>query len=62
MKEAIQEKAAFQLAFDELNAAVTEQHRATWQAEVELWENNPNDRSIANPFEAKTFGTCLPRD
>jgi hypothetical protein len=62
MKEATREKAGFQVAFEELNTAITEQHRTTWEAEVEQWEANPTDMSIPNPFEVKSVGTCLLRD
>ncbi|KAG2353921.1 hypothetical protein BDR07DRAFT_1454304 [Suillus spraguei] len=34
MKEALQEKAAFHAAFEELNAAITEEHRTSWKAEA----------------------------
>ncbi|KAG2354985.1 hypothetical protein BDR07DRAFT_1381828 [Suillus spraguei] len=54
MKEAMREKAGFQVAFEELNTAITEQHHTTWEAEVEQWEANPTDMSIPNPFEVKS--------
>ncbi|KAG1747266.1 uncharacterized protein EDB91DRAFT_1235984 [Suillus paluster] len=54
MKEAMREKAGFQVAFEELNTAITEQHRTTWEAKVEQWEANPTNTSIPNPFEVKS--------
>ncbi|KAG2360209.1 hypothetical protein BDR07DRAFT_1378174 [Suillus spraguei] len=52
--EAMWEKAGFQVAFEELNTAITEQHHTTWEVEVEQWEANPTDMSIPNPFEVKS--------
>lgn len=50
------EKAAFHATFEELDAAITEEHRIAWKVEVERWEENPNDTSVSNPFEAKSVG------
>lgn len=59
MKEATLEKATFQGAFEELDSVLTEEHRVAWKAEVEMWEDNPNDTRILNPFEAKSIGMSL---
>ncbi|KAG1866770.1 hypothetical protein F4604DRAFT_1928071 [Suillus subluteus] len=64
MKEAMQEKVAFHATFEELDAAITEEHHIAWKAEVERWEDNPNDTSVSNLFEAKSVaimqaGACL---
>ncbi|KAG1729494.1 uncharacterized protein EDB91DRAFT_1239214 [Suillus paluster] len=53
-KEAMLEKVAFHATFKELDAAITEEHHIAWKAEVERWEENPNDPSVSNPFEAKS--------
>ncbi|KIK39713.1 hypothetical protein CY34DRAFT_14196 [Suillus luteus UH-Slu-Lm8-n1] len=53
-KETMLEKAAFHATFEELDAAITEEHRIAWKAEVERWEENPNDMSVSNLFEAKS--------
>ncbi|KAJ8591371.1 hypothetical protein M405DRAFT_851366 [Rhizopogon salebrosus TDB-379] len=55
MNEATQEKLAFEAAFEELDNAITSEHRTGWQEEVNKWECNPNDTSVPNPFEAKTI-------
>jgi len=59
MNEATQEKLAFEAAFEELDNAVTSEHRTRWQEEVNKWECNPNDTSVPNPFEAKTIRECV---
>ncbi|KAG0693366.1 hypothetical protein DFH29DRAFT_985501 [Suillus ampliporus] len=64
MKEATLEKAAFHVAFEELNNALTEKHCIAWKAKVEKWEDNPNDAHVPNPFEPKSVvitqaGACL---
>ena len=58
MNEATQEKLAFEAAFEELNSAITSEHRTGWQEEVDKWECNPNDMNVLNPFEPQTVGKC----
>ncbi|OAX31006.1 hypothetical protein K503DRAFT_704426, partial [Rhizopogon vinicolor AM-OR11-026] len=57
MKEAKEEKVAFQASFEELDSAITGEHRSAWTAEVERWEDNTNDPNIINPFEPKCVVT-----
>lgn len=45
-----------QKAFKGLNKALEPETTEIWQAKVESWEENPNDLSVKNPFEAKV--TC----
>jgi len=56
MKEAKEGKVAFQASFEELDSAITREHHSAWTAEVERWEDNPNDPNIINPFEPKCVG------
>lgn len=56
MKDALTEKAAHKLAFEEFDAAITPEHRTAWLAEMQAWEENPNDTSVPNPLEAKAMG------
>ncbi|KAG1857808.1 hypothetical protein F4604DRAFT_1685104 [Suillus subluteus] len=51
MRDALTEKAAHEVAFEEFDAAITPQHRSAWLAEMKTWEENPNDTSIPNPLE-----------
>ncbi|KIK42376.1 hypothetical protein CY34DRAFT_83691, partial [Suillus luteus UH-Slu-Lm8-n1] len=53
MDEAKDEHEAHASAFEELNGALEPETTMAWSAEVEDWEENPNDLSVANPFEAK---------
>ncbi|KAG1845839.1 hypothetical protein F4604DRAFT_1884248 [Suillus subluteus] len=55
MKDALAEKAAHELAFEEFDAVITPEHRSAWLAEMQAWEENPNDTSISNPLEAKAM-------
>jgi hypothetical protein len=59
MKEAREEKIAFLVSFEELDNAITKEHHNAWTAEVEMWEYNPNDPSVVNPFEPKCVGTSM---
>ncbi|KAG2338577.1 hypothetical protein BDR05DRAFT_1004149 [Suillus weaverae] len=43
MKDALVENAAHKLAFEEFNAAITPKHCSARLAEMEAWEENPND-------------------
>lgn len=53
MDEAKKERAAHHVAFEELDGALKPETTVPWKIEVERWEDNPNDLSVANPFEAK---------
>jgi hypothetical protein len=53
MDEAKDEHKAHASAFEELNGALEPEITAAWRAEVEHWEENPNDLSVPNPFDAK---------
>ncbi|KAG1781328.1 hypothetical protein EV702DRAFT_928617, partial [Suillus placidus] len=55
MKDALAEKAAHKLTFKEFNAAITPEHHSVWLAEMEAWEENPNDMLVPNPLEAKAM-------
>jgi hypothetical protein len=48
------EKVAFHATCEELDAAITKEHHIACKAEVERWEENPNDTSVSNPFKAKS--------
>jgi hypothetical protein len=56
IRDALAEKAEHEMAFEEFNTAITPLHRSAWLAEMEAWEDNPNDTTIPNPLEAKS--TC----
>jgi hypothetical protein len=56
IRDTLAEKAEHEMAFEEFNNAITPVHRSAWLAEMEAWEDNPNDTTIANPLEAKS--TC----
>ncbi|KAG1846735.1 hypothetical protein F4604DRAFT_1884128 [Suillus subluteus] len=53
MDEAKDEHEAHTSAFKELNGALESEITVAWRAEVEHWEENPNDLSVPNPFDAK---------
>ncbi|KAG2103746.1 uncharacterized protein F5147DRAFT_746673 [Suillus discolor] len=55
MKDALAEKAAHALAFEEFDAVITLEHHSAWLAEMQAWEDNPNDTSISNPLKAKAM-------
>ncbi|KAG2037620.1 hypothetical protein BDR03DRAFT_933871 [Suillus americanus] len=55
MKDALAERAAHALAFEEFDAIITLEHHSAWLAEMQAWEDNPNDMSISNPLEAKAM-------
>lgn len=55
MNEAKEERAAHQIAFEELNGALKFKTVEPWKIEIERWEDNPNDLSVTNPFEAKVI-------
>ncbi|KAG1720353.1 uncharacterized protein EDB91DRAFT_1240417 [Suillus paluster] len=55
MKDARVERAEHQAAFKEFDTVITPKHRATWLNEIEAWEENPNDLTLANPFETKSI-------
>jgi len=53
MDEAKEERVTHQAAFEELDGALKLEMTTPWKIEVERWEDNPNDLSVANPFEGK---------
>lgn len=53
MNEAKEEREAHKMAFEELNSALKPGTTVPWKVAIEHWEDNPNDVSVANPFEAK---------
>jgi hypothetical protein len=53
MNEAKDESAAHCIAFEELNGALNSETTESWKTEIGHWEDNPNDPSVINPFEAK---------
>ncbi|KAG2037116.1 hypothetical protein BDR03DRAFT_982484 [Suillus americanus] len=53
MNEANEEHEAHANAFEELNGALKPETTTGWRAGVKLWEENPNDVSVPNPFEVK---------
>ncbi|KAG1776918.1 hypothetical protein EV702DRAFT_1179602 [Suillus placidus] len=53
MDEANEEHQAHANAFEELNRALNLEITTGWRADVEHWEENPNDLSVRNPFETK---------
>ncbi|KAG1781389.1 hypothetical protein EV702DRAFT_1177583 [Suillus placidus] len=55
MKDARVERAEHQAAFEEFDTVITPEHRATWLNEIEAWQENPNDLTLANPFETKSI-------
>ncbi|KAG1888680.1 hypothetical protein F4604DRAFT_1877221 [Suillus subluteus] len=55
MRDALTEKAAHEVAFEEFDTAITPQHRSAWLAEMKTWEENTNDTSMPNPLEAKAM-------
>ncbi|KAG1828061.1 hypothetical protein EV424DRAFT_1471297 [Suillus variegatus] len=55
MKDALAEKAAHALTFEEFDTVITPEHRSAWLEEMQAWEDNPNDTSISNPLEAKAM-------
>ncbi|KAG2743901.1 hypothetical protein P692DRAFT_20878551 [Suillus brevipes Sb2] len=55
MKDALAEKAAHALAFEEFDAVITPEHHSVWLAEMQAWEDNLNNTSISNLLEAKAM-------
>ncbi|KAG1870583.1 hypothetical protein DFJ58DRAFT_852169 [Suillus subalutaceus] len=55
MIEAKEEHEAHQTAFQELDEALAPETTEAWKVEIESWEENPNDSSVTNPFEAKVI-------
>ncbi|KAG1724893.1 uncharacterized protein EDB91DRAFT_1087320 [Suillus paluster] len=55
MKYARVERAEHQAAFEEFDTMITPKHRATWLNEIEAWEENPNNLTLANPFKTKSI-------
>ncbi|KAG2119820.1 uncharacterized protein F5147DRAFT_742104 [Suillus discolor] len=55
IKDALAEKAEHETTFEEFNTAITPEHCSAWLAEMETWEDNPNDTTIPNPLEAKAM-------
>lgn len=59
MKDALAEKAAHALAFEEFDAVITPEHHSAWLAEMQAWEDNLNNTSISNLLEAKAMGEYI---
>ncbi|KAG1793209.1 uncharacterized protein HD556DRAFT_1432380 [Suillus plorans] len=55
MDEANKESEAHQMVFEELHGVLKPETTETWKIEIEDWEDNPNDSSVTNPFEAKVI-------
>jgi hypothetical protein len=55
MNEAKEERVTHWAAFEELNGALELETTMPWKIEVECWEDNPNDLSVANPFKVKVI-------
>ncbi|KAG1843694.1 hypothetical protein C8R48DRAFT_618502 [Suillus tomentosus] len=55
MREAATEKVDHEAAFQEFDAAISSDHRSAWTAEMEKWEENPNDVCVTNPLERKSI-------
>ncbi|KAG2338570.1 hypothetical protein BDR05DRAFT_978103 [Suillus weaverae] len=53
IKDALAKRAEHTMAFEEFDTTITPDHHSTWLAEMEAWEDNPNDTTIPNLFEAK---------
>ncbi|KAG2090914.1 uncharacterized protein F5147DRAFT_748193 [Suillus discolor] len=49
------ESKAHQIVFEELHGVLKPETTETWKIEIEDWEDNPNDSSVTNPFEAKVI-------
>ncbi|KAG1722852.1 hypothetical protein EDB19DRAFT_1898151 [Suillus lakei] len=55
IKEAKEESEAHRIAFEELNGALRLETTGPWTITIEHWEDNLNDSSVTNPFEAKVI-------
>ncbi|KAG1725918.1 hypothetical protein EDB19DRAFT_1897703 [Suillus lakei] len=53
MKEAQTEKAEHGAAFKEFDSVITSENHVAWKAEMEVWEENPNDTTVTNPLQPK---------
>ncbi|KAG1847579.1 hypothetical protein F4604DRAFT_1883995 [Suillus subluteus] len=53
IKEAQTEKAEHGAAFEEFDSIISSENRVAWKAEMEAWEENPNDTTVTNPLEPK---------
>jgi hypothetical protein len=56
MKEAQSDKAEHGAAFEEFDSVITSEKRMAWKAEIEAWEDNPNDTTVTNPLQPKGIG------
>lgn len=59
MNKANEEHEAHANAFEELNGALKPETTTGWREDVELWEENPNDVSVPNPFEMKVSSKSI---
>ncbi|KAG1853790.1 hypothetical protein C8R48DRAFT_610437 [Suillus tomentosus] len=55
MKEATSEKAGHRAAFEEFDSVIAPENRMAWKAEMEAWEENPNDTTVSNPLQPKSL-------
>ncbi|KAG0691527.1 hypothetical protein DFH29DRAFT_1010861 [Suillus ampliporus] len=53
IKDALAGRAEHKMAFEEFDTAITPDHHSAWLAEMEVWEDNPNNMTIPNPLKAK---------
>ncbi|KAG1800141.1 uncharacterized protein BJ212DRAFT_1488026 [Suillus subaureus] len=53
MDKANKEYQAHSNTFEELNRALRLETTTGWRADVEHWEENPNDLSVPNPFKMR---------
>ncbi|KAG2127505.1 hypothetical protein DEU56DRAFT_872776 [Suillus clintonianus] len=53
IKEAQTEKAEHGAAFEEFDSVISSENRMAWKAEMEAWEENPNNTTVTNPLEPK---------
>lgn len=59
MDEANEEHQAHANAFEELNGALNLETTTGWRADVEHWEENPNDLSVRNPFKTNVSSKSI---
>ncbi|KAG1772260.1 hypothetical protein EV702DRAFT_1181338 [Suillus placidus] len=59
IKDALAKRAEHTMAFEEFDTAITPDHHSAWLAEMEAWEDNPNNMTIPNPLEAKATCECI---
>ncbi|KAG2030871.1 hypothetical protein BDR03DRAFT_936546 [Suillus americanus] len=53
MKEAQTQKVEHSTAFEEFDSVIISENCMAWKAEMEAWEENPNDMTVTNPLKLK---------